>query len=116
MLREAGFAVNMVPKIDENSEYNSMTILETGRVQYIISTSAKGRIPARDSVRIRRRACLLGVPCLTSIDTAGALADSLMSRYNEDNTVLVDINRMQEERIQGEQVQSGRREEHGGRY
>ena len=116
VLREAGFAVNMVPKIDENSEYNSMTILETGRVQYIISTSAKGRIPARDSVRIRRRACLLGVPCLTSIDTAGALADSLMSRYNEDNTVLVDINRMQEERIQGEQVQSGRREEHGGRY
>lgn len=116
VLREAGFAVNMVPKIDENSEYNSMTILETGRVQYIISTSAKGRIPARDSVRIRRRACLLGVPCLTSIDTAGALADSLMSRYNEDNTVLVDINRMQEERMQGEQVQSGRREYHGGRY
>lgn len=94
VLRDAGFSVNMVPKIDENSEYNSMTILDSGAVQYIISTSSKGRIPARDSVRIRRRACLLGIPCLTSLDTAAALADCLMSGYNEDNTELVDMNRI----------------------
>ena len=73
---------------------DSISILESGKIQYIISTSAKGRLPALDSVKIRRRACALGIPCMTSIDTAGALADSLLSRYSEYSTRLVDINRM----------------------
>ena len=75
-----------------------MTLLESGKVNYIISTSAKGRLPARDSVKLRRRAVMLGIPCLTAIDTADALADSLMSRYSEINTELVDINNMREKR------------------
>ena len=36
----------------------------------------------------------LGIPCLTSLDTAGALADIIESRFNESNTELVDINCM----------------------
>jgi carbamoyl-phosphate synthase large subunit len=36
----------------------------------------------------------LGIPCLTSIDTATAVADSLRSRYSEENTELVDIGDM----------------------
>lgn len=97
-LTDAGFEVTLVPKIHENSEFNSMTLLESGKIQYIISTSAKGRIPARDSVKIRRRACMLGIPCLTSIDTANALADSLLSRYSEINTEIIDINHMRREK------------------
>ena len=62
-------------------QVNTITLLESGKLAYIISTSAKGRNPARDSVKIRRKAALLGIPCLTAIDTANALADSLMSRY-----------------------------------
>ena len=97
-LREAGMQVDVVHKIHESPEDNTMTLLESGKINYIISTSAKGRLPARDSVKLRRRAVLLGIPCLTAIDTADALADSLMSRYSEFNTELVDINHMREKR------------------
>ena len=93
VLREAGLIVNAVKKIHESSE-NTKTLLESGRISYIISTSAKGRLPARDSVKLRRRAVELGVPCLTSLDTASALAESLKSGFTENNTELVDINHM----------------------
>jgi carbamoyl-phosphate synthase large subunit len=86
--------VEVVPKIYENSRHNSMTLLGSGKIKYIISTSEKGRLPAEDSVKIRRRACSLGIPCVTSIDTANALADSLLSRYSEINTEIVDINKV----------------------
>jgi carbamoyl-phosphate synthase large subunit len=65
----------------------------------IISTSEKGRDPAYDDVKLRRKAVALGVPCLTSIDTANALADSLLSDYSEINTELVDINNMRTSRV-----------------
>lgn len=93
ILREAGLYVNTVKKIHESSD-NTKTLLESGRISYIISTSAKGRLPARDSVKLRRRAVELGVPCLTSLDTASALAESLKSKFTENNTELVDINHM----------------------
>ncbi|MDR0671641.1 MAG: carbamoyl-phosphate synthase large subunit [Oscillospiraceae bacterium] len=99
VLRRAGLAVTVVQKIHDSPGENSLTLLESGQVNYIISTSAKGRNPAKDSVRIRRKACLLGIPCLTSLDTAHAMADSLLSRYNESNTELVDINNMRGERL-----------------
>ena len=97
-LEAAGMKVEVVHKIHESETNNTMTLLESGKVNYIISTSAKGRLPARDSVKLRRRAVMLGIPCLTAIDTADALADSLMSRYSEINTELVDINNMREKR------------------
>ena len=90
VLREAGLPVTAVKKIHE-AEKNTRTLLESGRVKVVISTSAKGRIPARDSVKLRRKAVELGIPCLTALDTARALAGSLRSRYNEENVELVDI-------------------------
>ena len=36
----------------------------------------------------------LGIVCLTSLDTANALADVIAGRFREDNTELVDINHM----------------------
>ena len=97
-LRQAGMEVTVVSKIHESDTNNTMTLLESGKINYIISTSAKGRLPARDSVKLRRRAVMLGIPCLTAVDTANALADSLMSRYSEINTELVDINNMRDQR------------------
>ncbi|MDR2903112.1 MAG: carbamoyl-phosphate synthase large subunit, partial [Clostridiales bacterium] len=93
VLEKAPLTVNRVNKIHEDEE-NAMTLLESGKIQYVISTSAKGRNPARDSVKIRRKASVLGIPCLTSIDTANAAADCLLSRYSEINTEMVDINRL----------------------
>ncbi|MBR6654255.1 MAG: diaminopimelate epimerase, partial [Oscillospiraceae bacterium] len=94
VLRRAGFSSIVVRKIYEDPENNSMSLLESGKINYIVSTSARGREPAKDSVKIRRKASSLGIACLTSIDTANALADILMSRYSEINTELVDLNNM----------------------
>ena len=95
VLAKVGLSVKIVDKIHESS-VNTITLLESGKLNYIISTSAKGRNPARDSVKIRRKASLLGIPCLTALDTANALADSLMSRYTPENTEIIDINNLKE--------------------
>ncbi len=98
IIRKSGFAVTEVEKINENGKENTMTLLSSGKVDLLISTSTKGRIPTEDDVKLRRRAVALSVPCLTSIDTAKALAYSLKSRYSAYNTELVDINNMRSER------------------
>lgn len=98
-LTDKGYLVQIVEKIKDCPLNNTATLLESGKISYIISTSEKGRDPASDDVKIRRKACLLGIPCLTSVDTANALADSLCSGYNERNTELVDITRLRSERL-----------------
>lgn len=93
-LKNKGYEVQTVRKINECSYDNTATLLESGKISYIISTSTKGRDPAADDVKIRRKACTFGIPCLTSIDTANALADCLLTEYNENNTTLYDINKL----------------------
>ena len=100
VLEEYGIEVNTVDKIHENRNgNNTLTLIESGKVDYVVSTSAKGRLPERDSVKIRRYAVEHAVPCLTSLDTANALADCLRSRYSQDCTELVDINNMRKDRL-----------------
>ena len=98
-LNAKGFTVQPIDKIRDNPAVNTETLLASGQISYIISTSEKGRDPALDDVKLRRKACSLGVPCLTSIDTANALADSLLSDYSEINTELVDINNLRTSRV-----------------
>jgi len=93
-LTEKGFSPYQVEKIYECAEKNTETLLVSGKISYVICTSEKGRDPALDDVRLRRLACSLGIPCLTSIDTANALASSLLSGYSEINTELIDINNL----------------------
>ena len=97
VLQRAGLQVTVVQKIHESDD-NTMTLLESGKVQYIVSTSAKGRLPARDSVKIRRKAVERSIACLTSLDTANALADILYSRFSQQNIEMVDINHMRVEK------------------
>jgi len=97
-LEERGFEVQSVEKIRDCATNNTATLLESGKVSYIISTSKKGRDPALDDVKLRRKACSLGIPCLTSVDTANALADGLLSGYSETNTELIDINHLRTDR------------------
>ncbi|MCL1832545.1 MAG: carbamoyl-phosphate synthase large subunit, partial [Oscillospiraceae bacterium] len=91
-LKEKGYDVNVVEKIRECADNNTATLLESGKISYVISTSERGRDPALDDVKIRMKACTLGIPCLTSVDTANALADSLLSGFTQENTELVDVN------------------------
>ena len=94
VLQDLGMEVIIVDKIHENPKLNTISLIESGKVNYIISTSSKGKLPTRDSVKIRRKAVERSIPCLTSIDTANAVANSLMSRYTEYNTELIDINKL----------------------
>ena len=82
VLAEAGIQAVPVNKIHEDDHNNTIELIESGKIQYVISTSSKGRIPTRDSVKIRRKAVERSIPCLTSIDTANAMANSLRSRYS----------------------------------
>ena len=94
-MKDKGIAVTKIEKIYENPDNNISTLLESDKVSYIISTSNDGRNPAQDSTKMRRKASMLGVTCLTSIDTANALADSLKSGYNQLTTNIVDITKLE---------------------
>ena len=93
VLRRRGLPVTVVAKIHESGD-NPLTLLESGKIHYIVSTSSKGRIPTLDDVKIRRKAVERSIPCLTSIDTAGAVADSIRSRWTPTCTELVDVNHL----------------------
>jgi carbamoyl-phosphate synthase large subunit len=99
VLEKAQMQVTVVDKLHESSEDNILTLIESGKIDYILSTSSKGRLPSRDSVKIRRKAIERAVPCITSVDTANALVDSLLSRYSEHSTELVDINHMRTQKM-----------------
>ncbi|MCF0261554.1 MAG: diaminopimelate epimerase, partial [Sphaerochaetaceae bacterium] len=96
IIRDFGMEVTVVNKIHENQDNNLLTLLDSGQIDYVISTSAKGRNPIADSVKMRRHAVERSIPCLTSIDTANALANSLCSKYSEENVELIDINNLRE--------------------
>ena len=98
VLQAAGIEAVFVEKIHEGAE-NAVKLMEEGKLNYLISTSAKGRNPQKDSVITRRKAVERGIPCLTSIDTANVLADSLHSLYTQESIELVDINHLRRELV-----------------
>lgn len=94
VLLDNGIAANVVTRLPMENEKtkSAMELIEDHTLSYIISTSSKGRLPERESVKLRRRATIAGIDSLTSIDTSNALLKCLECKYNEDNTILVDIN------------------------
>ncbi|MCD7892041.1 MAG: carbamoyl-phosphate synthase large subunit [Ruminococcus sp.] len=93
MLNRNMIATNLVKKISDG-EPNVITLLESGKIHYVISTSAKGRLPARDSVKMRRKSIERSICSLTAIDTARALANVLESGRSIDDVELVDITKI----------------------
>jgi carbamoyl-phosphate synthase large subunit len=83
-------ATSIVKKIGEG-EPNIMDLINSGKLAYIISTSKKGRQPQRHSVQLRRKAVERSIPCLTALDTANALADSLKMNKKITDVDLVNI-------------------------
>ena len=98
VLQAAGIKAEVVKKIHEDAVNNTLTLIESGKVNYVVSTSAKGRIPTRDSVKIRRKTVEHNIPCLTSLDTANAVANSITSHYSQESIELVDINNMRKQK------------------
>ena len=87
-LADHGLDAHYVGKI-----YQGGTILELieSGIDYVVSTSSGNRAPEADSVKIRRKAIECRVPCLTSIDTAKALCDSLENYRDTHELVMVNI-------------------------
>ena len=73
-------------------------LMESGKLRYIVYTGAVKDGTMGDYIALHRRAMQLGIPCLTSLDTASALAEIIASRFHESSTELVDINAMRTRR------------------
>ena len=69
-------------------------LMESGSLSYIVYTGAVKDATVGDYTKLHRRAMQLAIPCVTSLDTANALADIIESRFHYNNTELVDINSM----------------------
>jgi carbamoyl-phosphate synthase large subunit len=54
-------------------------LIRTGIISLVINTPTRGKVPGRPGFTIRRTASEYKVPCLTSLDTARALAVVLES-------------------------------------
>jgi len=91
-IRTLGIPVAAIPGIRESD--HCFELLESGKINYIIYTGALLDSTMGDYIALHRKALHLDIPCFTSLDTARALADILMSRYSQQNTELVDINHM----------------------
>ncbi|MBD5111071.1 MAG: carbamoyl-phosphate synthase large subunit [Ruminococcaceae bacterium] len=87
-------AANHVYRIHEYKEPNVITLLESGEINYVVSTSETGRKPSLDSVRMRRKAVERSIACLTAIDTANALLDCLEANRSINDVEMVDITKI----------------------
>ncbi len=95
-IESLGIEAETVNKLYEDNSI--MDLVESGKLDYIVYTGKSDKKSIADYIRLFNRANQLGIAALTSLDTANALADIIASRYNQQNTELVDINNMREEK------------------
>jgi carbamoyl-phosphate synthase large subunit len=91
-----GISVETLPPLKDSDA--AFKLLESGKISYIVYTGAVRDGTIDDYIALHRKALQLSIPCFTSLDTANALADVIASRFNLDNTELVDITRMRTSR------------------
>ena len=95
-IRQLGIPVHVVPGIREQD--GMWKLLEEGKIHYIVYTGALYDETLSEYIALHRKALTLGVLCLTSLDTANAMADVIASGYSEKNTEPVDLNAMRREK------------------
>ena len=91
-----GIPVVSVQNAGESGEIEAL--MDSGALRYLVYTGAVKDGTMGDYIALHRRAMQRGVPCLTSLDTANALAEIIESRFHESSTELVDINAMRTRR------------------
>ena len=87
-LQDHGVNARHVNKISQESP-NVMDLILGHKIDLVIDTPTQGRDKSRDGFLIRRNAIETGVHCLTSMDTANALALSLETA--NDQMTMIDI-------------------------
>ncbi|MFQ7035947.1 MAG: diaminopimelate epimerase, partial [Candidatus Borkfalkia sp.] len=95
-IRTLGIEVTTVDRLSSGDEV--LKLMDEGKVDYIVYTGKTDMDSIDDYIRLHHHAILLGITTLTSLDTANALADIIASRFNENNTELVDINALRTEK------------------
>ena len=93
VLNKNMIAASLAKRVSED-EPNVMTLLDSGKIDYVISTSEKGRKPARDSVKVRRKTVERSICSLTALDTANAVADILAMDKTIQDVEMVDITKI----------------------
>jgi carbamoyl-phosphate synthase large subunit len=78
-LKEHGIEATAVKKIQEGSP-NMLNLVRSGEVALLINTLSNNKVSELDASKTRRASVELGVPCLTSLDTARALLMALRSQ------------------------------------
>ena len=91
MFCDNGVNARTVAKIGEGSP-DILDMLQTQQFALIINTPTKGRRTERDGFKMRRKAVELSIPCLTSLDTAKAVIDSVKRVKSNVETNIIDIN------------------------
>jgi carbamoyl-phosphate synthase large subunit len=78
-LNRHGIAAEPVNKIRDGSP-NLLDLIREGKIDLLINTLSTDRRTEQEAIQIRRASVEKGVPCLTSLDTARALALALDAR------------------------------------
>jgi len=82
-LQTQGIGAIEVKKLHEG-EGNIVDLIKSGQIDLLINTLSSDRRIEREGTQIRRASVEVGVPCLTSLDTARALLLSLAARVRGD--------------------------------
>jgi carbamoyl-phosphate synthase large subunit len=79
MVEGLGLPVTMITKKLSEGHPNVVDIILDGKVNAVVNTVTGERAPLQDGFQIRRAAVERRIPCFTSLDTARAAAESLLS-------------------------------------
>jgi carbamoyl-phosphate synthase large subunit len=75
-LKAVGLPVEKVNKIWEGSPH-IIDLIKSGKVDFVINTLTKGKMPETDGFQIRRSAVEHAIPCMTSLDTTRVILNVL---------------------------------------
>ncbi|MBO4468462.1 MAG: carbamoyl-phosphate synthase large subunit [Clostridia bacterium] len=89
-IRGRGMDVTTAHNLPESSDIYDL--IDSRTVSYVVYTGAVMDSSVGDFRLLYKKAMNLGIPCMTSIDTAMALADVVSAAYTQNNTNLVNIN------------------------
>jgi carbamoyl-phosphate synthase large subunit len=79
MIATMGLPVTTITKKLGEGHPNVVDVINDGTVDGVVNTVTGGRIPLKDGFYIRRAAAEKRIPCFTSLDTARAVAETLVN-------------------------------------
>jgi len=88
-------AANTVSKLSKDPS-SIQGLFESGRLKLILNTPTKGRCAERDGFKLRRMAVEHRIPCITSLDTARVLLQSMKSGKTDADIVPLSLTEIQE--------------------